>query len=196
MFPPESEIIKLYALGAAKISFGCLRTIYRHLGSDLELGLVGFAVVLRTRRDWFDHIGEHGLTPETLAQLHTHPVFTTSIYEIATFTGMDRATVRRKLNKLAELGLVRRQPDRRWHLCDFNEDGSASIAVPMLQDLLATYTDISRQIEQSLPHSLSAMRARLEVAEQNLAPAALDAGEVTQRRDKGYVVGQQPEAED
>jgi DNA-binding transcriptional ArsR family regulator len=118
--------MNMVALGVAKLSFGSLSTMQRYLGNDLEVGLIGFAVVLRTRRDWFEYVHHHGLTDEVVGMINSHKGYTTSIYEIANFTGISRATVRRKMAKLEKLGIVERTKKGSWNLIDFQHGGAVT----------------------------------------------------------------------
>mgnify|MGYP002763832678 CR=1 FL=1 len=68
-------------------------------------------MVLRTRRDWFVHIRDHGLDAELADMVNEHKGVTTSTYEIAAYTGLNRNTVRRKLARLADIGLLERTAD-------------------------------------------------------------------------------------
>lgn len=184
MIDTHENLLKLLALGMTKLSFGCLSIVHKHLGQDLELGLVGFAMVLRTRRDWLEHIARHGLSDATFAEMAHHPVYTASIYELSQFTGVDRATVRRKLHKLAELGLVERGADQRWHLLDFHTDGSPSAVLDLLRDLLLNYRDVSEQLG-CLP--LATLDALHHDDAPSTAPKALSRAETQDKQEKGYI---------
>ncbi|WP_295544089.1 winged helix-turn-helix domain-containing protein [uncultured Thiohalocapsa sp.] len=184
MTDPSQNLLKLFALGMTKLSYGCLSIVHKHLGQDLELGLVAFAVVLRTRRDWFDHIARHGWQDGTFAELERHPVYTTSIYELARFTGVDRATVRRKLQKLTDMGLVERRADQRWHLLDFHTDGRPSPALDLLRELFGNYRAVSEQLEQLPPAALDGLHRH---GAPERAPKALSREECDEKQRKGYL---------
>ena len=63
MLTTDPRTMNLVALGIAKVTYGALKILRRHLGSDLELALIGFAVVMRTWRDLFRMVEQHGLNP-------------------------------------------------------------------------------------------------------------------------------------
>jgi len=86
----------------AKVTYGALRILRKHLGDDLDLGLIGFAVVMRTRRDLFQLVEQHGVNEQTLAAISNERGFYTSINEISQYTDINRATVRRKMQKLED----------------------------------------------------------------------------------------------
>lgn len=96
-----------------------LRTAYH---GDLDLALVAFAVEARTRR-LLSEVAPRFSQPDMRADLSDfyRDSATTTVYEIAKLTGLDRATVRRKFRKLEQIGLVERLESGRWHLLDFAE---------------------------------------------------------------------------
>lgn len=192
MFGDNPDLMKLLALGAAKVSFGCLNAVNQHLEGDLQLGLVGFASVLRTRRDWFPFVEQNGINDAVVQELKAHPTYSTSIYELSNYIGMDRATVRRKLNKLAELGIMERDQDQRWHLVDFPTDGSVSRGFLLVRDLLALYLDVMSHLEALAPEEIGAIKQKLLSNPGAFSPAALNEQEMQAKEKKGYLVGTSP----
>ena len=100
MLTTDPRTMNLVALGMAKVTYGALKILQRHLGNDLELGLIGFAVVMRTRRDLFQLVERQGLTEATIAEIASERGFYTSTNEVSSYTGLNRATVTRKMKKL------------------------------------------------------------------------------------------------
>lgn len=157
MLSTDPKVMNLIALGVAKLNYGSLMSIIRYLGNDLELGLVGFAIVLRTRRDWFEYVDKHGLSDEVIERINAHKGYTTSIYEIAQFTGLGRSTVRRKMQKLKDLNVIDKVADDQWHLMDFRH-GEPSRPSLMLREMLQSYVTITHILEQLLPEEISAAK--------------------------------------
>lgn len=100
---------------AAKFCVLAFAAFEEHIDQDYDLAHILFVLILRThedagalsktRRSGIGRLqGENGL------------LITANIYEIAKYTGMNRATVRRKMHKLAELGLITRLAHERWIL--------------------------------------------------------------------------------
>ena len=175
----------LVALAVAKLSFANLSTLSKYLGDDLQLGLIGFAVVLRTRRDWFVHIRDHGLDAELADMVNEHKGVTTSTYEIANYTGLNRNTVRRKLERLADIGLLERTEDGRWHLRDFDHEEAAP-AAEMLRELLYSYVTITRYLEAVLPEEVAQATKAAQAEELDLRPYALLAEEIEEKLRRGH----------
>jgi DNA-binding transcriptional ArsR family regulator len=145
--------MNLVALGMAKVTYGALKILRRHLGDDLDLGLIGFAVVLRTRRDLFQLVEQQGLTEDTIAEIASERGFYTSINEISQYTDINRATVRRKMQKLEDLGILEKVDDDKWHLKDFEHGEEVRPAI-MLRELLQNYMAISNKLEALLPEEV------------------------------------------
>ena len=61
MLTADPRTMNLVALGMAKVTYGALMILKRHLGNDLDLAMIGFAVVMRTRRDLVGGEGAHGV---------------------------------------------------------------------------------------------------------------------------------------
>jgi len=184
MLSTDPKTMNLIALAVAKIGYAGLSSISRHLGSDLELGLIGFAVVLRTRRDWFAHINEYGLDEDVLNKINSHKGYSTSIYEISNFTAINRATVRRKMLKLSDIGLIWRDEEDRWHLRDFSH-GEPSRPALMLQEMLHSYVSITNALETLLPQEVDATRSRALESGVSVKPYALLEEEALEKERRG-----------
>lgn len=187
MLSTDPRTMNMVALGVAKLSFGSLSTMRRYLGNDLEMGLIGFAVVLRTRRDWFEYVHHHGLTDEVIGRINNHKGYTTSIYEIANFTGISRATVRRKMAKLEKLGIVERTNKGGWSLIDF-QHGEPSRPALMLQELLRCYITVTQTLESLLPDEVDHAKALSAQGGAPLAPYALLEDEADEKRQRGQAL--------
>jgi len=183
----DPRTMNMLALGVAKLTYGSLSAISTYLGDDLELGLIGFAVVLRTRRDWFEYVQQHGLTDEVIEKINSHKGYTTSIYEIANFTGLSRATVRRKMTKLAKLGIVERTKDGRWSLIDFKHDEPSRPAL-MLQEMLQRYVTITHTLERLLPDQIDHAKNLAKKSGACVKPYALLENEAAEKQMRGLVV--------
>lgn len=142
--------LHLVALGVAKITYGTLKVLRRHLGGDLDLGLIGFAVVMRTRRDLFQLVERHGLNEEAVSKIASERGFYTSINEISQYTDINRATVRRKMQKLEDLGILEKVDGDKWHLKDFLHSEQARSAM-LLRELLQNYVLITNKLDVLLP---------------------------------------------
>ena len=153
MLTADQRTMNLVALGMAKISYGALRILRRYLGGDLEIALIGFAIVMRTRRDLFQLVEQHGMTEDTISKISNERGFYTSINEISQYTEINRATVRRKMLKLRDLGILEKVDDDKWHLKDF-EHGSEVPAALMLRELLQNYLVITNKLEAMLPYEV------------------------------------------
>lgn len=148
--------MNLVALGMSKVTYGALKILRRHLGNDLELAMIGFAVVMRTRRDLFQIVEKHGLNEDTIAEITSERGFYTSINEVHQYTDINRATVRRKLNKLLDLGILEKIDDDKWHLVDFEHGEHVRPAI-MLRELLQNYMAITNKLEALLPEEVHPM---------------------------------------
>lgn len=111
MLTLDPRIMNLVALGMAKVTYGALKILRRHLGPDLELSMIGFAVGMRTRRDLFQIVEQHGLNKDSIREITNERGFYTSINEISRYTDINRATVRRKMQQLGELGILEKVDD-------------------------------------------------------------------------------------
>jgi DNA-binding transcriptional ArsR family regulator len=145
--------MNLVSLGMAKVTYGALKILRRHLGQDLEVALIGFAVVMRTRRDLFEIVEQEGLNDRTISEITSERGFYTSVYEIHRFTGINRATVRRKMNQLREQGILEKVDDDKWHLVDFEHGATVKPAI-MLRELLENYLVITSKLEALLPQEV------------------------------------------
>ena len=159
MLTYDPRLMNLVALGMAKVTYGALTILRRHLGNDLELALIGFAVVLRTRRDLFQLVERDGLTDETIAEIAGERGYYTSPYEITAYTGLNRMTVARKMTKLAEMGILDRVERDKWHLRDFAPGDDVPAAL-MLRELLQNYLVITRKLEAMLPEEMAPVLAQ------------------------------------
>lgn len=153
MLTTDPRTMNLVALGMAKVTYGALKILQRHLGNDLELGLIGFAVVMRTRRDLFQLVERDGLTEETIAEIASERGFYTSTNEVSSYTGLNRATVTRKMKKLVEMGILERVDHDKWHLRDFEHGDQVPPAI-MLRELLQNYMVITNRLEALLPEEV------------------------------------------
>ena len=153
MLTTDPRTMNLVALGMAKVTYGALRILRRHLGNDLELAMIGFAVVMRTRRDLFRLVERDGLTEESIAKIASERGFYTSVYEIHRYTDINRATVRRKMNRLQELGILEKVDGDKWHLVDFEHGEEVRPAI-MLRELLQNYVTITNKLEALLPDEM------------------------------------------
>lgn len=156
MLSVDPRKMHLIALGMAKVTYGALRILRRHLGDDLDLGLVSFAVVMRTRRDLFHLVEQNGLNEETIAEISSERGFYTSINEISQYTKINRATVRRKMKKLEDLGILEKIDDDKWHLKYFEDSKDVRPAI-MLRELLQNYLAITNTLEALLPDEIVPM---------------------------------------
>jgi DNA-binding transcriptional regulator YhcF (GntR family) len=145
--------MNLVALGMAKVTYGALMILRRYLGGDLDLALIGFAVVMRTRRDLFQLVEQEGLTEAAIAEIASERGFYTSTNEVAAYTELNRATVTRKMKKLVEIGILERVAPDKWHLKDFEHGEEVSAAI-MLRELLQNYVTITRRLEAVLPEEI------------------------------------------
>jgi len=153
MLTADPRTMNLVALGMAKVTYGALKILKRHLGNDLDLAMIGFAVVMRTRRDLFQLVERDGLNEDTIAEIASERGFYTSMNEIHHYTGINRATVRRKMNKLQELGVLEKVDDDKWHLVDFEHGEEVRPAI-MLRELLQNYMAITNKLEALLPDEM------------------------------------------
>lgn len=158
MLTRNPKLMNLAALGMAKTTYGALAILRRYLGDDLSLGLIGFAVVLRTRRDLFDLVNKHGLSDDVASQIARAQGFYTSINEISRFTDINRATVRRKMEILKKDDILEKVDDDKWHLNDFdyNEDVPAA---NMLRELLHNYVAMTAKLEDILPEDVTPIKS-------------------------------------
>lgn len=156
MISVDPRKMHLIALGMAKVTYGALRILRRHLGDDLDLALVSFAVVMRTRRDLFHLVEQNGLNEETIAEISSERGFYTSINEISQYTKINRATVRRKMKKLEDLGILEKIDDDKWHLKYFEDSKDVRPAI-MLRELLQNYLAITNTLEALLPDEIVPM---------------------------------------
>lgn len=154
MLTVDPRTMNLVALGMAKVTYGALRILRRHLGGDLELAMIGFAIVMRTRRDLFQLVEREGLTEETIAEISSERGFYTSINEVSQYTDINRATVRRKMQKLEDLGILEKVDGDKWHLKDFEHGEEVRPAI-MLRELLQNYMAITNKLEALLPEEVT-----------------------------------------
>lgn len=150
MLTTDPRTMNLVALGMAKVTYGALKILSRHLGKDLDLALIGFAVVMRTRRDLFQLVEREGLTEANIAEIARERGFYTSTNEVSIYTGLNRATVSRKMKILVDIGILERADHDKWHLKDF-EPGEQVPAAIMLRELLQNYMVITNRLEALLP---------------------------------------------
>ena len=153
MLTSDPRTMNLVALGMAKVTYGALRILMRHLGNDLELAMIGFAVVMRTRRDLFQLVERDGLNENTIREIAGEAGFYTSLNEIHIYTGINRATLRRKMTRLQELGVLEKVEGDKWHLVDF-EHGEEIRPAIMLRELLQNYMAITNKLEALLPDEM------------------------------------------
>jgi hypothetical protein len=73
--------MNLMALGAAKVTYGMLTIIKRHLGNDLDLAMIGLAIVMRKRRHLFQLVECDGLNENNIAEIASERGFYTSLNE-------------------------------------------------------------------------------------------------------------------
>jgi len=166
MLTTDPRTMNLVALGMAKVTYGALKILKRHLGNDLELAMIGFAVVMRTRRDLFQLVERDGLNADTVAQIASERGFYTSLYEVHQYTGINRGTIRRKMTKLQELGILEKVDEDKWHLVDFEHGEEVRPAI-MLRELLQNYMAITNKLEALLPDE---MQPLLHTALTDLGP--------------------------
>ena len=187
MLTTDPRTMNLVALGMAKVTFGALRIIRRHLGKDLELAEIGFAVVMRTRRDLFQLVEVHGFNDETIAEIANEKGFYTSVYEVHQYTGINRATVRRKMQRLEQLGILKKVDADKWHLVDFNHGEAARPAV-MLKELLLNYVTITNKLEKLLPEDIVPIREMTLANLGSVEARALLDEEVEKKHKRGLAV--------
>lgn len=66
---------------------------------------------MRTRRGLFQLVEQRGLNDGTISEIVSERGFYIWINEIAKFTDMNRATVRRKIKKLEEIDILEKAND-------------------------------------------------------------------------------------
>lgn len=188
MLTTDPRTMNLVALGVAKMTYGALKILQRHLGNDLELGLIGFAVVMRTRRDLFQLVERNGLTEDTITEIASECGFYTSTNEVAAYTGLNRTTVTRKMKRLVEMGILERVERDRWHLKDFEHNEQVPPAI-MLRDLLQNYIVITKKLDALLPEEeVPVMRKALADLGPIEVTALLDE-DIERKRVRGLEVG-------
>ena len=191
MLTADPRTMNLVSLAMAKVTFGSLRILQRHLGSDLDLALIGFAVVMRTRRDLFQLVERTGLTDDAIAQIASERGYYTSINEVSKYTSMNRTTVARKMLKLADIGIIERVDDDKWHLKDFKHGEKVPPAI-MLSELLQNYMAITNKLEALLPEEVTPL---MQQSLKDLGPIearALLEQEVAKKVKRGLVVNHCP----
>lgn len=187
MLTSDPRTMNLVALGMAKVTYGALKILRRHLGDDLDLGLIGFAVVLRTRRDLFQLVEQHGLTEGIIAGIASDRGFYTSINEISRYTDINRATVRRKMQKLEDLGILEKIDGDKWHLKDL-EHGEEIRPAIMLRELLQNYMAITNKLEALLPEDMSPVMQQPLTELGSIEAKALNDTEVKRKIKRGLKV--------
>ncbi len=187
MLSTNPKVMNLIALGVAKLNYASLTAIRKYLGNDVELGLIGFAIVLRTRRDWFDYVEHHGLTEETLQKIGAHKGYTTSVSEIAAFTELSRSTVSRKMARLEDAGVIERVGHDRWHLLDF-QHGEPSPPALMLKEMLHSYVTITHALERLVPEEVEAARFAARQQGSAVKPHALLEEEAELKESRGLAI--------
>ncbi len=157
------------ALWTAKLTFGTLLTLRKFFDNDLDMANVAFALALRSRLD-LPHA--RNLAPqnaeESLESMEKL-MLTSSLYEVSITAGIDRATARRKLNKLRDLGYVARREDGRWELIDFHDPNNKSDAVAALKSLLKLYLTGIKELQEHVP--VSGLEMALEQLEEVAPPS-------------------------
>lgn len=187
MLTTDPRTMNLVALGMAKVTYGALKILRRHLGSDLELALIGFAVVMRTRRDLFRMVEQHGLNEAMLAEIASEKGFYTSTNEISKYTEINRATVTRKMKKLVELGILERVSHDKWHLKDFEHGEEVAPAI-MLRELLQNYMAITNKLEALLPEEVTPLMRKTLAELGPLEAKALFEDEVAEKVRRKLVI--------
>lgn len=192
MFASDTGLMSWVALATAKATYGALTILRRHMANDLDLALVAFAVIMRTRRDMFHSVELQILKKDIVVQTCTEPTFYTSINEISQHTNINRATVRRKMRKLVDLGMINKIDDDKWHWVDINveEDLPATI---MFRELLRNYFSTISKLEallqeNTLQENTMPLLSDLEASE---AYALLES-EVIRKTKRGLMVDQNP----
>lgn len=124
----------LVALWSAKSTFSTLASLRAFFGNDLDLAKVAFTLALRTRPDFLTEPEEDFIKISGQPEYFLSKNLSATIYEISKYSAMDRATVRRKLKKLEELGFADRTEDGQWTLINFLKDdrGPAAQALSSL----------------------------------------------------------------
>lgn len=189
MLTSDPRTMNLVALGMAKVTYGALRILRRHLGDDLDLGLIGFAVVLRTRRDLFQLVDQNGLTDDIIAEIANERGFYTSINEISKYTDINRATVRRKMQKLEDLGILEKVDDDKWHLKDFEHGEEVRPAI-MLRELLHNYMATTNKLQALLPEDVAPVMQQPLTELGSIEAKALTDTEVKRKIKRGLKVNQ------
>src|SRR6056297_4136393 len=93
------------------------------------------------------------MNEDTIAEIASERGFYTSLNEIHQYTDINRATVRRKMAKLQDLGILEKVGDDKWHLKDF-EHGEEIRPALMLRELLQNYLAITNKLESLLPEEI------------------------------------------
>ena len=187
MLSTDPRTMNLVALGMAKVTYGALKILQRHLGRDLELALIGFAVVMRTRRDLFQLVEREGLNADTIAEIASERGFYTSTNEVSHYTGLNRATVTRKMKKMVEMGILERVERDKWHLKDFDHGEQVPPAI-MLRELLENYMTITNKLEAMLPDDMAPLIRQSLTDLGPIEAKALSENEVKRKRKRGLEV--------
>lgn len=163
--------------GASRVWAAIYAAIGENLGKDLDLAAILFAVILRTQVAPDE---TEALTERRGVQVAS---LTTTIYETAKVTGLNRATVRRKMFKLADMGLITRIDEDRWMFGQVS--GKAPPAAMRIATAIRTaILDASEQMA-SLPTPLPGPATFTGSAERAARNVALTKEEALRKIGKG-----------
>lgn len=147
----------LVSLSIIKTTYGVLTILQRNLGNDLDMALVSLAIALRTRSDLFEIEEQSSWDENAGAKIETEQHFYTSINEIAQFTEMNRATVRRKMLRLEVLNVIEKVSDDQWCFVDPNHETHSMLKV-LHQQLLENYLHFGSKLAQFLPEEAKQLK--------------------------------------
>mgnify|MGYP001074959860 CR=1 FL=1 len=85
--------------------------------------------------------------------------------EIHHYTSINLATVRRKVNRLEELGILEKVDDDKWHLVDLQHGEEVRPAI-ILRELLQNHMAIINKLEALLPDEMQPLM-RTALADRN-----------------------------
>ena len=181
------KIRSLVSLSITKITYGVLTTLRRHFGNDLDLALVSLAAALRTRSDLCETEEQLNWDENVNAKIAAEQHFYTSINEIAQFTKMNRATVRRKMQRLAMLGVLEQVSEDKWYFIDPNHETNSRLKV-LHQQLLENYLLSGSKLAQFLPEKAEQLKQGVRSITTTQTVKALQAEEVNKKLKRKLVV--------
>ncbi len=120
-----------------------LRAMYQAFGGDLTLCLVlGEVATINTQNIKAEDLRRQGFSPERIDLLS--PCSAAMVHES---TGIPRETVRRKLFKLVELGLLTRTEDDMYYVTDFTGESFSAFNESQTEDIMDAYDKVTRLMQ-------------------------------------------------